>query len=152
MKRHIAQYLPRHFFDIPAVWHAFLLGMVYLLLLLTQLFTFEDFPAVIATWGLRGGLLTAGFLAGIIPLLEAASLPFLISMNVSENILRVSKYAAVAVGVVWSLIALWLVFSMSIAESGLFGATISLPAGVWMLVYGVLLLTGSLIVVTEKRS
>jgi hypothetical protein len=151
MKHHLDTYLPRHFFTTSAVWQSFLLGMVHLLLLITQLFTYEDFPAVIRTWSMPGGEPMVVFLAVILPLAELVSLPYLVSMNISPRILSLSRYATLTVGALWVIISLWLTISTAVAESGLFGATISIPAGLWMLGYAVFLLITAVVIVLERK-
>lgn len=151
MKDALRRYLLNDFFTSRGVRYGLILGAVYLALLLTQLFTFESFPAVVRTWALPGGEITASLLTIAIPLMEAASLPYLISMKVQRRALLVSRGATIAAAAVWVVISLWLVMRMVVAESGLFGATISLPAGVWMLGYTALLLASALVVVGEKN-
>ena len=151
MKHHLDTYLPRHFFTTSAVWQSFLLGMVHLLLLITQLFTYEDFPAVIRTWSMPGGEPMVVFLAVILPLAELVSLPYLISMNISQRVLLISRYATLSVGTLWVIISLWLTIRTAVAESGLFGATISLPAGLWMLGYAVFLFCTAIVIVQERQ-
>lgn len=151
MKRFISRYLPEEFFEKGAVRYAFFLGLVYLLLLITQLFTYEDFPAVIRTWSLPGGEVIVGLLVVIVPLCELFSLPFLFSLPMRNQLVTLSQYATLAAAILWLIISLWLTMTGTIAESGFFGATLSLPAGIWMLVYSLLLLAGALTVLYEFR-
>src|SRR5688500_3072985 len=56
----------------------------------TQLFTFENFPALITGLWLPGGEVAAKILAAVIVSLEVLALPFLLSMRLSQLFRMVS--------------------------------------------------------------
>lgn len=98
----------------------------------TQLFTFENFPAVIGSLWLPGGEATARFLAAFLVILEVFSLPFLLSMHVSPLFRTVSMVCGWGVVGLWVTLTFWENFMAgTISTSGLFGATIPLPVGWW---------------------
>lgn len=140
MKEYIKAIFPADFKNNPAFWRAFVLGLVMLTLAVTQLFQFEDFPAVIQAMQIPGGAVVAWLLAGLIPLLEIASLPYLFSMRLSKQFRRVSMWAGVSAGIVWLVITTWTSINMGLTvQSGLFGATIVTPSGWWSVLFATLL-------------
>jgi hypothetical protein len=141
MKQYIQAIFPAEFKRNPAFWRAFVLGLVMMALALLQLFQFEDFPAVIQSMGLPGGVASAFLLAALFPLLEIAGLPYLFSMRVSPPVRRVSRTACLTVGVLWLIVCLWTSVMMGTgADSGIFGATLSTTSGWWSVVLASLLL------------
>src|SRR5690242_20355490 len=111
MKRHIQRSLPPEFFAEPAYLRALALGLVYLFLAITQLCTYEKFSGIIEGYKLPGGSIVVVIVAGLLPLLEIAALPFLISMRVSARTRSISRLALLAAPILWLLISLWLVFT-----------------------------------------
>lgn len=106
---------------------AVLIGMI-----LAQLFTFENFPAVIATLWLPGGEVTAKALAAIVVIAEVFALPFLLSMRLSPLFRFVSMGLGWAVGILWFVLALWEnMMAGTISNTGILGATVPLPVGWW---------------------
>lgn len=153
MKQLVRSVFPAEFFKTPEYWRAFVLGMLYLGFVLTQLFTFEDFSSVTLGYGLPGGMATAVVLAGLIPLTEALSLPFLLSMKLPGWLRRVSRLAVIAVPVLWIALGLWLLpAAFGVGErvnSGLFGATVPTDAGFWLVAFGSILLWAAILTVRE---
>lgn len=150
MKTYFRSIFPHVFFGHPAYWRGFTLAGVYLFLAVTQLFTYEQFADITAGYGLAGGRVTAIALAFLIPLLEVLSLPFLLSMKLAYRCWVVSRVAALATAILW----LFLAFILNIqgnyaAESGLFGGTLPLPVGTWMILFTGLLVSAVVIVIRE---
>lgn len=109
-----------------------LVSAILTVLIIAQLFTFEDFPAVIASLWLPGGEVMARFLAALLVVIEVFSLPFLLSMRLSPLFRVVSMVCGWLVVVIWSAIAIWEnLMAGTIANGGLLGATIPLPTGWW---------------------
>ena len=102
------------------------LSIFILIMLLTQLFTFENFP----------GLLVGAGIAPVVSLLvvaELAALPYLLKMSASSNVIRVSKVCGFII-----LAALSVLEGMAAVNnttSTLFGATANLPGGLWALLF-----------------
>jgi hypothetical protein len=150
MKRYIQRSLPAEFFTHPAYLRALALGFVYLFLAITQLFTYEKFAGITELYLLPGDGFTTVLLAALIPLLEVASMPFLLSMKVSNRTYRISRVATIAVPSLWLLISLWLVLTADMTtESGLMGATLPVGSGLWLVAFAALLLWGAILVVRE---
>ena len=107
------------------------LSLFILIMLLTQLFTFENFPGLLAGVGvtpvfslMAGSLLVAA---------ELAALPYLLKMSASSNIIRVSKVCGFII--LAALSVLEGMAAVSNATSTLFGATANLPGGLWALFF-----------------
>lgn len=146
----IKSVFPKEFYRNTAYWRAFTVAGVMIVLVVMQLFTFEDYPGLIADFQLPGGMVIAWVFAILIPLLEIASLPYLLSMRIPPKIRLISKWAVLAVGAVWILISLWVVFRMGMSvESGIFGATLTTASGWWMVMFSVLLLWSGWLVSRE---
>jgi hypothetical protein len=111
---------------------AMLLAGVFVLLAVGQLFSFEDFPAVIETWHLPSvGPAAAVLLAAIVVVLEVLAIPFLLRMRLSPAMRLVSMVSGWLAGVWWLLVAIWQNTTGAAASVGLLGATVQLPAGWW---------------------
>ena len=108
MQQYLRHVFPSVFFEKPQYFRALSLGFMYLLLIVLQLFTFEKFYPIVAAFNLPGGATAAAVLTGLIPLLEVAALPFLLSMRISQTVWQWSRAATVAVPLVWLLIMMWL--------------------------------------------
>lgn len=110
-----------------------MLASVFILMVVAQLFMFEDFPDVIARMGLPGGEGVSGLRAALIVTLEVASVPFLLSMRLSPLARVVSMVAG------WMVVAAWTVASFLTygagVNSGLFGATIPLDSTWWTMIF-----------------
>ncbi len=150
MKHYIRKTLPNEFFTHPAYLRALTLGGVYCFLAVTQLFTFEKFYSVTLQYMLPGGWIVAAIVAGLLPILEISALPYLLSMKVSGLTRTISRYAVVAVPVVWLVLSLWLAVTADMGvESGLMGATLMVSSGLWFVAFSLLLLWSAYLVVKE---
>lgn len=150
MKEYLKAVFPADFKHNPAFWRAFVLGLAMLVLAVTQLFQFEDFPKVIQDMQLPGGAVVAWVLAVVFPLLEIASLPYLFSMKLPVKARNASKWAGVAVAVLWLIVTTWTSVTMGITvQSGIFGATIVTPSGWWSVLFAVLLLWSMWLTIRE---
>lgn len=109
-------------------------------MIIGQLFTFEDFPAVIAALWLPGGEVVARSLAAFLVVAELLALPFLLSMPSSPLFRIVSMVLGWIVAGLWLGLAVWEnVMVMMISNSGIFGATIPLPVGWWTVLFSLTL-------------
>lgn len=141
---------PPEFYKNNAYWRGLILGVVYLALLISQLFTYEHFFTITQGYGIVGGDVTAAVLAGLIPLIEAAALPFLFSMKLDWRWRDVSAIAAVLSPLLWLLISMWVVAFLHIpVDSGIFGATIPLLMGWWNVLFAAMLLWATILVLRE---
>ena len=142
---------PEHLRRDPAYWRRLALGIVVTFLIITQLFTFEKFVDITSGWYVAGGGIMAALLAGLLPLRELGSLPFLLSMDMSRGSRRISQACLLAVSAVWFGVALWCFLAVPMSESGLFGATLPLLNGWWTVVFTGLLGVAVVLVVREAN-
>lgn len=102
---------------------------IIILMVVAQLFTFEDFPEVIARMDIWNGGDYAALWAAVIVTFEVFMLPFLLGMRLSILMRFVSMVAG------WCVVAVWLATSVwadKSSDSGLLGATATLASGAWM--------------------
>ena len=142
---------PEHLQRDPAYWRRLALGIVVTFLIITQLFTFEKFADITSGWHMAGGNIMAALLAGLLPLLELGSLPFLLSMDMSRGSRWVSQACLLAVSAAWFGVALWCFLAVPMSESGLFGATLPLLNGWWTVAFTGLLGVAVVLVVREAN-
>lgn len=137
MKNMLKYIFPAEFFTKPAYFRAFVLAFLYLLVIVTQLFTYESFAGVVSGFVLIGGQAMVSTIAFCLPLLEAASLPYLISMKLPERYRNISKWAAIITPIVWFVIAVWQNVSPAVdkTNTGIFGATIPTTVGLWAILF-----------------
>ncbi|QQS22150.1 hypothetical protein IPM09_01235 [Candidatus Saccharibacteria bacterium] len=150
MKQYLKRSVPAVFFTNTAYFRALALGTVYLFLAITQLFTFEKFADVTVGYGMVGGDIVAALVAGLMPLLEVAALPYLLSMRLSSRARQVSKFAVIAAPSVWFAIGFYLTVVGKIGiNSGLMGATLYTPVSWWIVIFAALFSWAALLVVRE---
>lgn len=140
---------PREFFERPQYFRAFGLGMVYLLLLLAQLFTYEKFADITFGFGIIGGEVTSRSLAVLLPLAALFALPYLMSMRVSAGIRSISRFSVALMPILWLFVGLWINLSPSASHenTGLLGATFVTLVGWWVVVVAALLLWAAIAVI-----
>lgn len=109
------------------------LSAVFVILAVAQLYSYEDFPDVIASLWLHGGRPCAELCAALIVTGEVLAVPFLLGMRLSPAMRVVSMFAG------WLVIAAWLKIALlinstenAITNSGVLGATVPLTPGWWM--------------------
>lgn len=118
------------------------LAWVYVAILVVmavgQLYAFEDFAPLIADYELPLG----GGVAAVIVVLEVFALPFLLRMRLSPLMRLVSLGCSLAAAAVWVKLSLWAILTdHMLANSGLLGTKVAIPAGqVSLLLSSVLLL------------
>lgn len=104
------------------------LGAFILLMMLSQLFAFEKFPQVIG--GIGFATVWASVCAIALVIIELMSLPFLLSVEVSRNVQRISKICVFIALVGLTILE---VIAFGAGQSILFGALFDLPGGTWSL-------------------
>ena len=106
----------------------FIVAGYILVIVLSQLFSFDKFPAMLA--GLPGVM--AVVCAIILVVTEVGALPFLLAIDISGRLRKVSA----VMGVV-ALLLLTLLEGMAFCHgvSMIFGATFDLPGGSWSLLF-----------------
>jgi hypothetical protein len=111
-----------------------------ILMVVAQLFTFEDFPEVITHMQFPGGELFSPVRAAFIAVLEIAALPFLLSMHLSPLARAVSMFAGWAVAAAWLVASLWMnIVLENTINSGFLGATLSITSGWWTVFFSLAL-------------
>ncbi len=111
------------------------LAAVMVMLVVAQLFTFEDFPNVIHEMAISGiGDSEAILIAALIVVGEVFAIPFLLGMKLSPLMRIVSMVLGWLIGLWWLMATIYQVIEApGIGVIGLLGATISLPAESWVL-------------------
>lgn len=112
-----------------------LLAAILVVMVVAQLFTYEEFANVI-----KGMWLPlpqwSPVRAAILVTLEVIALPFLLAMRLSPAMRVVSMVAGWLVAILWLGISLWINLNGAIvANSGFLGATIDLPVGWWNVLF-----------------
>lgn len=108
------------------------LAGLLVIMAVAQLFTFEDFPGVIADMWLPGWENFAAVLAAVIVTAEVFAVPFLLGMRLSIAMRIVSMVLGWVVVAVWAAISLWQnMTANTIGNAGILGNTASLPVGWW---------------------
>ncbi len=150
MKQQIIDIFPQEFYKNAAYWRGFALALVYLLMAVAQLFSYEDFPDVVAAYGLAGGPVTVVILAVLLPLLEGLALPYLLSMKLGAAWRQVSRGAMLAAPALWLVVAVLVnIVATDGINSGLLGATLPTANGWWLVAFAGLLLWSAILVVRE---
>ena len=109
-----------------------LLAVIFLIMIIAQLFSFEKFPDIIAAMNLPGGQGLAKLQAAVIVTLEVFALPFLLAMRLSPAMRVFSMIAG------WLAIGGWVITAIIMNKtdnSGILGATVSVPAGWWIVFF-----------------
>lgn len=109
------------------------LAAVFVVLAVAQLYSYEEYPTVIASLWLPGGVQFAYLFAGLIVALEVAAVPFLLRMHLSPAMRVVSMMSGWLVVSVWLAVSLWLNLTVNaVTNSGVLGATVPVMPGWWM--------------------
>lgn len=150
MKQFIRTIFPKEFFDRPEYFRALTLGILYVGTLVAQLFTFERFKGVLAGYLLPGNEATVALLSWLLPVLALLALPFLLSMRMGRRLRVVSRTAVVALPLFWLALGAWgnIVVGYG-GNSGLFGATLPTPIGLWQIALAMLWLWAAVLVARE---
>lgn len=150
--RSIRQIFPHEFFEHGRYFRALALASIYLLLIVTQLFSYEDFFAVMKGYGLPGGAATTVLPTGLLPLLEVVALPYLLSMRLSRRAWEISRAGMIAAPLLWLCVyVISLASGQQALPAGIFGATLPLPLTWWMAAFVCMILVSALVVARELR-
>jgi len=105
---------------------------VLVVMIVAQLFTFEEFVPLVVDFGFPGGEQLAHFDAAFIIVAELLALPFLLRMSVSPAFRWVSMVSGWLVAATWLKFTVWLVASDSQVNTvGFLGTAIELMPGWW---------------------
>lgn len=112
-----------------------LLAAFFIIMVVGQLFTFEDFPGVLGATMLPGGETFAIMAATVVVTLEVLALPFLLRLRLSVAMRVVSMVVGWLALAIWFVISIGNVLSGSVVNGGLLGATVPLPVGWWSVLF-----------------
>lgn len=117
-----------------------MLAAVFVILAVAQLYSYEDFPDVVASLWLPGGRAYADLWAAMIVILEVAAIPFLLSMRLSLAMRIVSMSAGWLSVMAWLVVTTWANISVNaVTNAAVLGATIPISPS-WYLVFGFVIL------------
>ena len=107
-------------------------ALIVTVMVVLQLFAFEDFIPLLGEYILPSGLTTPTFVAVLIVAVEVFALPFLLHMSLSPLMRWLSLVCGLAVAGAWVKLSLWALWNDNILEnSGLLGSKIAVPGG-WL--------------------
>ncbi|MEI7539670.1 MAG: hypothetical protein WCJ36_02800 [Candidatus Saccharibacteria bacterium] len=119
---------------------AYAYGAILVIFVVAQLFTFDKFLPLLASFNLPGGDAAAYLLGGIIVVGEVFALPFLLNMSISPLMRIVSMGLGWLVPFLWFMLAIWLNTNVSGTPSFCFLGTIAnLSCGPWAILISVAL-------------
>lgn len=150
MKKFLAELFPPEFNNHPQYFRALVLGVLFVALIVLQLFSYEKFYDIVFAFGLPGGEVIAFIVAALLPILEVSALPFLFSMKVAKRTRRAAKWSMIAVVVLWLGISIWTnIKGYTDIETGLMGATLPTMNGVWFVAFCALWLWSCILTARE---
>ncbi|OYX41433.1 hypothetical protein B7Y94_05100 [Candidatus Saccharibacteria bacterium 32-49-12] len=140
--------------EAPALRHRFVdkIALVYagfiVVMLLTQLFTFESWLELVVamdiTTSLGGGYLIAGLVVGI----ELLALPFLLRMYLSPAFRWLSMIFGWLVGALWLFFSQWtMTVTPEFENVGFFGTIVEISPGWWAIVLSFVMLAVSSVII-----
>jgi hypothetical protein len=105
---------------------------VLVIMVVAQLFTFDDFLKLVTDFGFPGGIRYAHFLAAILVTVEVFALPFLLRMSLSPAFRFLSMVCGWLVALIWAKITLWLAIKDGIVNNiGFLGTVVNIMPGWW---------------------
>lgn len=111
---------------------AYLYALILIVFALGQLFTFDEFTALIGTFYNFGGMLVPRIIASLFVVSEVFALPFLLGMRLSNVIRYASMALSWFVPVGWLAITLWLnIANVQTKNVGFLGTKVELVLGWW---------------------
>lgn len=116
--------------DVPRI--AFLYALIILAMVVTQLFTFDTFLELIASFGLPFGEQFTYFTGALIVITEVFALPFLLRMPLSKAFRWVSMVCSWIVSLIWIKLTMWIVITEQPVDNvGFLGTLVGLIPGWW---------------------
>ena len=111
---------------------AYVCVVIVTILVLCQLFTYDEFLPLLAKYNLPGGELTVNLLGALIVVCEVLALPFLLRLKMSKMMRFVSMIAGWLVPIFWAFLSIWenLVIT-TVSNVGLLGSAVDLLPGWW---------------------
>mgnify|MGYP001791589010 CR=1 FL=1 len=113
-------------------WISTYVAVFFVALATTQLFAYENFPGIIASFGLPLNDVGVKLVAALIVISEIFAIPFLLRMKLSPLMRIISLKSGWIVLLFWLVIGIWQnTVDFKIPNTGLFGSEIILPCGWW---------------------
>lgn len=107
-------------------------AIIIVIFAVAQLFTYDEFPALIISFGLLGGEQFSVFLAALLVSVEVFALPFLLRMPLSPAFRYFSMGCGWLVAGIWLFITTNLALQDGIADNiGFLGTAVSVMPGWW---------------------
>lgn len=111
---------------------AILYAGVLVVMVVAQLFTFDEFLKLVTSFGFPGGIQYAHFITTFLVVAEVFALPFLLRMPLSPAFRWVSMILGWLVALIWAKLTIWLVIQDSIINNvGFLGTVVDLTPGWW---------------------
>jgi hypothetical protein len=115
---------------------AIVLVAIFTVMAVAQLFTYERFADVLNAYDLPGGVATATIAAAWLVVAEVAAIPFLLGMRLSPLARMTGVIAGWLVVIGWLKLSVWGVFTGNTPDNvGIFGDTLVLPGGWWIVFF-----------------
>lgn len=112
----------------PAI--AVLYAAILVIMVVAQLFTFEAFLQLFASFGFPGGIGTGYVIAALLVTSEVLAIPFLLRMSLSPAFRVFSMLLAGLVADIWLVVTIWTALMTNPPENvGFFGTIIDIQAG-----------------------
>ncbi len=118
---------------------AYLYAGLIVLMVVAQLFSFDGFLGVLATYKLPFTVFSAYMIGALLVSSSVFALPFLLRMTVSEAFRAFSMVCSWLVAIIWILLVGWLASAAPPVETVGFLGDISLVPGWWMIFVALML-------------
>lgn len=116
-----------------------LYAALLVIMVVAQLFTFEAFLELFATFELPWGTPFAYTLASVLIAAQVFALPFLLRMTISPAFRWFSLMCAGLVADIWLFVTIWLaIFVPPVSSVGFLGTVVNLEPGLWALFVAVM--------------
>lgn len=119
---------------------ALVYAAILVVMVVAQLFKFEEFVPLIASFGLGGGEPRAMVIASVLVIAEVFALPFLLRMYLSPLMRTVSMALGWAVAGLWLYLMVGLSLTVNaVGDSGFLGTALTVSFGWWSVVLTIFL-------------
>lgn len=117
-----------------------LFAVLLVIMAVAQLFTYEEFIPLVATFNLPVGETLSYLVVPLLIVCEVFALPFLLRMSLSPAFRFVSMVSGWFVAIIWFLMTLWIVSTSQAVETiGFVGTVATLIPGWWAVLFSVAL-------------
>lgn len=114
-------------------------AIILVVMVVAQLFTFDDFLKLMTSFGFDGGIRLAHFTAAILVTAEVFALPFLLRMSLSPAFRFLSMLCGWLVALIWLKITILLVIQDGISNNvGFLGTAVNTMPGWWAIVMSII--------------